>query len=225
MLLVLVFATLFVGGHLLLSAALVRDGLTRAIGERGFTLAYSLLAAASLGGLIFAYGEATRFVYWWGPDPELYWLTKCLSWFGMVLLVGSFMSKNPSSMGQEAQIDDEPYGVMRITRHPLMWGIALWALGHVIANGDAVSVVFFGAFAALALAGGWHLDQKKLAEQGDGWRAFVARTSFVPLVALMTQPRRLRVSEQIGPVVLGSLLYVVLYWSHEYLAGVDLLVF
>ncbi|MBN33412.1 MAG: hypothetical protein CMM46_01300 [Rhodospirillaceae bacterium] len=54
---------------------------------------------------------------------------------------------NPSSVGSEKALERENAagGIFSITRHPLLWGIALWALAHLIANGDVASLLFFAS--------------------------------------------------------------------------------
>jgi protein-S-isoprenylcysteine O-methyltransferase Ste14 len=45
-----------------------------------------------------------------------------------------------------------PEGIVRVTRHPFLIGVGLWAVVHLVANGDVASFIFFGAFAVTALA-------------------------------------------------------------------------
>jgi uncharacterized membrane protein len=58
-------------------------------------------------------------------------------------------------------------GVLRITRHPVMWGVGLWAAVHLVANGDLASLLFFGGFLLTALGGAWHLDRRLAATEGE----------------------------------------------------------
>ena len=50
---------------------------------------------------------------------------------------------------------------MRVTRHPFLIGVGLWAVLHLVANGDVASFIFFGAFAVTALAGTVSIDAKR----------------------------------------------------------------
>jgi uncharacterized membrane protein len=36
-------------------------------------------------------------------------------------------------------------GIQRVTRHPFLWGVAVWAFVHLIANGDVASLMLFGS--------------------------------------------------------------------------------
>lgn len=47
-------------------------------------------------------------------------------------------------------------------RHPMMWGMVIWAGAHLLVNGDCASVVLFGGL------GGWALVQMALVNRGDG---------------------------------------------------------
>ena len=65
-----------------------------------------------------------------------------------------------------------------ITRHPMMWGFALWAVVHAIVNPTPASLVLSAAIAFLALVGAALQDCKKARLLGDVWRDWQAQTSF-----------------------------------------------
>jgi uncharacterized membrane protein len=145
-----------------------------------------------------------------------------------VLLVGGFMVKNPTALGQEsaaragADADALTRGVTRVTRHPFQWAVVLWAVAHLVANGDRVSVVFFGTFLALGLLGGVLIDRKKAARLGSDWTPFARVTSNLPFAAIVSGRNRLAWRELVGPVLAGLATYVLLYWAHPWIAGVRL---
>jgi len=39
----------------------------------------------------------------------------------------------------------------RVTRHPMLWGVTLWSVAHLIANGDLASILLFGSFVVFSL--------------------------------------------------------------------------
>ena len=227
--LMLCAAGLFVGAHLGISSTGLRKTLVSALGERGYLGVFSLLAFATLGLLIWAYGEVPRHEYLWALDPNLYLIPKILMPVAFVLAVGGFMVKNPTTVGMEGTLADAEQrqrairGVNRITRHPFQWGVILWATSHMAANGDAVSVVFFAAFALLSGLGTVLMDKKKALTIGPNWQPFAEQTSNVPFAALLARRNRLVPSELIGPVVAGLLVYGVVYWGHEWVSGVRIL--
>jgi uncharacterized membrane protein len=62
------------------------------------------------------------------------------------------------SIAQKGRIDQPPRGIVRI--HPFLTGVGLWALVHLIGNGDVASLVFFATWAIVALAGTVSIDEK-----------------------------------------------------------------
>jgi uncharacterized membrane protein len=85
--------------------------------------------------------------------------------------------------------DDPARGIIRITRHPIMWGVMLWAIAHIMARGDVKSLVFFGGFLALAALGSVFMDRRK--RSNPDWPRFAAVTSRVPFVAIAQGRNRL----------------------------------
>ena len=76
------------------------------------------------------------------------------------------------------------YGVLRITRHPFMWGVAFWALGHLLVNGERFALMLFGALGFMVLYGTRSIDRKGRARDPEGLAEFEAVTSNVPFVAI-----------------------------------------
>lgn len=208
-----------------MSLAPVRSSLVSRVGEGGFLGLYSLVSAVTLVLLVLAYSEVSRLLYWWYPDPNMNLIAKVMMWVAVVFVVGSFMAPNPSSVGMGEKAKEGPKGMLRITRHPLLWGVGIWGGAHVLANGDVVSVVFFGWFVVLAVGGALLLDAKKSEQLGEDWREFSRQTSLLPFGAVLSGRTSLVVSELIGPLALGSVIYALIYWGHRWLSGVELTLF
>ena len=142
-----------------------------------------------------------------------------------LLLVAGYSTRNPTAVGMERRVDaDDPApGILRVTRHPVMWAIGLWGLSHLIANEDLASLWFFGAIAALALGGTVLIDRKKRLALGSNWRRLASITSNVPFAALAGRRSRLRWRD-IGLLrpLAALLLYAVLYLAHPLFAGVPI---
>jgi uncharacterized membrane protein len=214
----------FCGSHILLSSTGLRGSLRDRLGESGYLLLYSLTALATFAWFVAAYSRAPRLLFWapaaWtGLFPVLLMLPAAF------LLVAGYTTRNPTAVGMErrAGADDPAPGVLRITRHPVMWGVALWAVGHLIANEDLASLWFFGAIAALALGGTLLIDGKKRLALGGNWQRLANVTSNVPFAALIARRVRLRWRD-IGLLrpLAAILLYAVLYLAHPYFAGVPI---
>ncbi len=117
-----------------------------------------------------------------------------------------------------------PVGMLKVTRHPMMWGIGLWGISHLLVRGNGAAMVLFAAMTALALLGALAIDARKRAGLGDAWTAFEAETSFVPLAAVLSRRTRVTLGE-IGwwRIALGGALYGVLVFAHRWIAGIPLL--
>ena len=219
----LIVATLvFVGSHFLLSAGPVRRPLNATLGRWGFLFAYSVVALASFVWMCLAYRRAP-FIDYWPREDWMWWLTLVVTLLASILLACGYLSPNPASViGDRALARDEPAaGIFAITRHPVLWAIALWAAVHMLATGDAASLIFFGGLLVLALFGMWHIDLRRDLEGNAGWIRFRERTSLVPFAALVQGRARLSLAE-LGwrkPVV-GIVLWIVLTEGHEWVVGV-----
>ncbi len=220
---ILLLAVLWLGTHLGLSLPFLRRRLVALIGEPAFLGFYSLVALASLGALVWGYSWVPRMSYLWLPDPALYWVPKTTMLVACVLLAGGFMVRNPTQVG--GRIDSAEAGVAmargvsRITRHPVQWAVILWAGGHIVANGDAVSVIFFMAFLLLSLCGSMLMDHKKGTQLGAHWQAYAGVTSNLPFLAVLQRRNRVVAAELLGPVLVGCGVYALLYVLHEYYTG------
>jgi len=207
----------FVGMHYISSTPL-RAALVRTLGEKGYLGLYSLLAFATLGWMIWAYPRAPHAILW----PGLRHVPSAVMPFALILVACGLMTRNPSAVGQERALGspDAVRGILRVTRHPLMWGFALWGLAHVLARGDAASLVFFGGFALLALTGTLAIDARKAATLGEDWTRFATATSNIPFAAIIAGRNAFRPGE-IGwtKVLAGLALCAVLMFLHPHLFG------
>ena len=137
-----------------------------------------------------------------------------------ILFVAAIMARNPTAVGQETALRQHPRGILRITRHPMLWSFALWAGVHVLGNGDVASVLFFGAFLVTALAGMPSIDAKVAARDREGWQRFAASTSILPFGAVAGRRNHLAFAE-IGwmPLAVGAILWVVFLVAHPWVIG------
>lgn len=212
----------FVLTHLGLTGAPLRGRLVARLGENGFQGLYVLLAALVLGILFIAYRGASHHVYLWSPGPVLCYLPLLAMPLALILIAGGALIPNPSATGMTGALDrPEPArGVLRVTRHPVMWGVGLWAAVHIAANGDLASLLFFGGLLLTALGGAWHLDRRMAATEGERWRRFAEVTSFVPFVALLAGRQRWAWAELRRPALWGLGLFALLLVLHPHLFGV-----
>ncbi len=171
---------LFVGSHLALSHPL-RHGLASRLGERGFQIVYSIVAIATFIMLVQAWRGVPPEPPLWAVGDGLWIFASVLVLFASVLFMGSLIG-NPAlaAPGAAAAAQGAPRGVFAITRHPMMWAFALWAIAHVLVMPTNAQIVLSATIAFLALVGSAGQDVKKARLMGDAWRHWAARTSFVP---------------------------------------------
>jgi uncharacterized membrane protein len=186
------WAVLFLASHLIISSSPVRSRLTGELGEQPYRGIYSIVAFATLGPLIYEFARhkhAGPLLWALRAVPPFRWLTWVLMLAALILFVGSFITPNPGGMGAPRG-GSEPRGLLKITRHPSFVAFILFGVAHMLMNGRAGDVIFFGTFPALGIIGGMHQDRRKIRQLGDRYREFVAKTSFVPFAALIS--RRVR---------------------------------
>ena len=204
----------FLATHFVASTPL-RGAAVRALGEWPWRVAYSLVAFATLGWMIWAYNRAPYEPLWTG----LRHVPAAIMPFAFILLVSGF-ARNPTAVGAEKLLESaEPArGMIRITRHPVMWAIVLWSLAHALARGDVKSLIFFGGMFVLAALGTVAIDRKKAAN--PAWPKFAAVTSNIPFVAI-AQGRNRFVWREIGllKVALGLVVFAVVFAAHPWLFG------
>jgi len=197
----------------------LRAALVRRLGEGPYTALFSLVSLALLAWVVYAYGRAPQVPLW----PGLYALPVMVMPFAFVLVACGVLSRNPTAVAQGKLManPDPARGIIRVTRHPVMWGIMLWAGAHLLARGELRATILFGSFLALAAAGTRLQDARKLRTHGEDWRRFAAVTSNIPFVAI-AEGRNRFVWKEIGPVrvIFGLLLFAGMLHLHQTLIGV-----
>ena len=208
-------AASFVGTHFLLSHPLRQPVINR-FGEKGFSAIYVIVAFLTLGLTIWVYGHLGRESQLWTPDEGLWAIASLLMWFGSILFVGSLQGNPafPRMPGRARRTAiPPPHGVFSITRHPMMWGFALWAITHMIVVATPKAMILDGAILLLALGGSVGQDSKKRKLMGEQWHEWTAKTAFVPFTRGARAPGWVA-------VVGGTLLFLLATWLHQPIAGV-----
>jgi uncharacterized membrane protein len=182
----------FVGGHFVLSSVNVRTALIGVLGENGFRGVYSLAALAAMVWTVIAYGAAPR-VELWKAGMGLTHVPAVLMPFACILAVAGMTTHNVTMVGGEtvARSPHPVAGIVTVTRHPFLWAVTLWAVGHAAANGDVASLILFGAMALLALGGMAHIDYRRRLSLGADWGPVAMTTSVVPFLAAIQGRNRI----------------------------------
>lgn len=213
-------AIAFAAMHLLIAGSRMRDAIVGRLGERRFIGAFSLASAAVLGWLIWAYGKAR--VPAVTPLPDGRWLAAALVFVAFVLVVLGLATPGPTVVGGEKLMhrEDPARGIHRITRHPFLWGVALWALVHLAFNPEAVNLLFFGTFALVAVVGTFSIDAKRARRFGDAWQRYAAVTSNIPFAAIAQRRNRLAIAELgWGKLAAAVAAYAGFVWLHARFFG------
>ncbi len=222
MFLLILASLFFLGIHFGIAATSVRDRLIERFGPLPYRIGFAASALFGLIFLVYAWRQAPL-VPLWGSPAIFRYLAVALMPLAFFLVIAGLTTKNPTRLGQESTLTDdfEPTGILRITRNPVLWGIALWAALHLLANGDLAATIFFGTFLILAVKGSFDLDRKRLRQFGERWRHYMAQTSNVPFLAVLQGKQRL-VWQELGwwRLILALVLYFGFLHGHARLFGV-----
>jgi len=186
MLILILGIVLFLGAHSLPILPGGRAGLIGRLGEGGYKGLFSLLAGAGFALIAWGFGRyrAEGWVQIWAPPLWTRHITISLMWFAFVALAASGKA---------------PGRIRGWLRHPMLVGVKIWALAHLLANGDLGGMILFGSFLAWAV-----VDRISVKRRGDMGAARVARFTRADAVALLG----------------GSAAYVGMVFLHPYLIGV-----
>ncbi len=163
----------------------LRAGIQGAIGEGPHKGLVALLILVSVGLMIFGWRSATpEFVYdhpLWGRHATMPLMILAL----YLIAVAQGKSR-----------------VRQWIRHPMLTGVVLWAIGHLLANGDSRSVILFGGLGLWALISIFTVSRNegewvKPAEVAPLWREGLT-------------------------ILIVMVLYAILFWAHPYLSGMPL---
>ena len=157
MLFLVLAAIFFAGIHLGVAGTTWRDRAVAVLGEGAYRAVFSIASLAGIIWLVMAYRHAPYVTtwgvpVWWKPVAIMLMLPAFL------LVVTGLTTSNPTIVGEEGRVARPPEGIVRVTRHPFLIGVGLWAVVHLIANGDLASFIFFGSLAVTALAGTVSID-------------------------------------------------------------------
>ena len=218
-----VAAVLWVAVHIGVAGTRVRDRMVVRIGEGPFRGLFVVVSFALLGWLGWSFGHA-------GPVQQLWiaprWLVVAMMLLmlpALLLFVGSVTAPNPTSVAGARALEaaNPAVGVLRITRHPMLWAFALWGVVHLVVLGTASAAVLTGAIIVTALAGMPSLDAKYARRHPQRWPGFAAATSILPFGAIAAGRNRVSWSE-IGwwRPLLAVVLWVALIALHPWAFGV-----
>jgi uncharacterized membrane protein len=128
---------LFLGAHVLTTRRDLRASLVARLGEGGYKVAYSVVALAgvALAAKGFSVYRATEWTDIWYPPKAMRHLTLLLMLPAVILVAAAYIRGR----------------IFAKLKHPMLAGVKLWALAHLLANGDLGSIILFGSVLAWAV--------------------------------------------------------------------------
>jgi uncharacterized membrane protein len=181
--------------HFGVSGTRLRDVLAGKLGEQAYRGLFSVASIVGIAWVIYAFRHAPL-VPTWGLLLGLRTTAYVLVFIAFLFVVIGVMTPTPTAVGMESRLDPAmARGMVRITRHPFLWGVALWAAIHLVINGDLASLLLFGTFLVLAIGGTAAIDAKRRRKAPVEWQKFAQATSSVPFAAIA------RGSNRFGPVL------------------------
>ena len=219
----------FVLIHIGVSATGLRTRLVGRIGEWPYRGLFSAASAVLLVLIIVGLGQLRADPFdplnapLWAPPDWLRWPAYVLVLFGLSLAGAGLFTPGPTLAGFEKKglaMAEPARGVLRITRHPFLWGVALWGAGHLLVNGERFALMLFGALALMAVLGGRSIDRKGAARDPVAWAKFADVTSNAPFVAIVQGRNRLDLGEIGWRGLIGVAIAVALALFHRQITGV-----
>jgi uncharacterized membrane protein len=178
----------FLGIHTFTTLRTSRAALIHSLGEGPYKGLYSLLSAVGLGLIVWGFGlyRTSAYQQLWVPPQWLHPVALVLMWFAFVALAAAY----------------SPAGKIKATlRHPMLLGVKIWALAHLLVNGDVGGMILF---ASLLLWAGY--DRMALKRRGDLGAASVSGLTAGDAISL----------------VVGSAAYAAMFWLHPLAIGVSI---
>jgi uncharacterized membrane protein len=198
-------AAAFVLLHRAISGSPVRGLIVGLIGELAYGQLFQIASIAGLVWLAVAYAGASQPAVvgqLWSASPLVRNLQLIIQPLALLLIVTGFATLNPGTFRQEAVADqpDIVHGILRVTRHPFLWGVVLLAAGHLLSTPSPRNLVLFGTLLTVALTGTISIDAKRRCSIGPKWTAFASRTlehtvRSHPRRAATASPRRARLDK------------------------------
>jgi uncharacterized membrane protein len=128
---------LFLGVHTLTTQRELRARLVASAGQSGYKIGYALASTVGLVLIVWGFAQyrATGWIDIWYPPKALKHVAVALMLPAVILVVASYIRGR----------------IYTALKHPMLSGVKLWAMAHLLANGDLGSIVLFGSFLAWAV--------------------------------------------------------------------------
>ena len=208
--------------HLMISGTVLKEQIISSIGSLAYYALFSLFSLVGLIWICVAYAIAVNDplnVHLWTAPLFLRIIALVGNFIAFQLVVVGLLSPSPSNLLAMRRLPEKPvHGVIRISRHPVLGGIGVWAFMHILCDGNLSSWMFFGSILCLCALGANNIDRKRMAVMGEAYASIKRRTSIVPFVAII-EGRTAFAAEELGAarMLLAASLFSVFAVLHELL--------
>lgn len=216
----LVACALFIGTHVAPRLFGLRQRLIAKLGRRNYMAGYSVASVTLLLWVLWS-AQRAPYVELWPPSPARHAVPLLVMPLALALLGAGLLRTNRLSISLRVAGDAgaQPDGILSVTRHPVLWAFLLWAISHLIANGDLVSAFLFATLALFSAAGMIALDRRSRGKLGDDrWNGQARESPLIPLAKGL--PARLRREDCTGIAIGLGLYAAMLAGLHQWLFGV-----
>ncbi|MEA2933540.1 MAG: hypothetical protein QOD74_186 [Variibacter sp.] len=174
---ILIFGlVLFLGTHVFVTARGRRAALLADWGDARYKLLFSLLSAIGLVLIVYGFGQyrSAGYIPVWDPPRWTRHVAALLVLLAVIFLFAAYL----------------PGHIKRALKHPMLAGVKLWAVAHLLANGDLGSIILFGSFLAWAVYARIAAKRRERAGEAlrpvpvSGWRNDVVAVAVGVLVYL-----------------------------------------
>ena len=210
--------TIFLASHTLISRPFLRAPLLAALGKRWYGALHGIISLIGMAAVFWGFWQAP-YVGLWPPYPELQAIPAAVMPVACILAAAGVLTPGAGLLGDRLPEGDNPApGILSITRHPLPWALILWAMAHLVANGDVAGVALFGIFLAFSAFAPPLVDKRRRRCGEEAWQRFSAASPTMPF----TGPGPID-WKGIGwkPVLLGLAIYLSLLLLHPHVIGID----
>jgi uncharacterized membrane protein len=214
----LAFLLLFAIAHSGLAA--LRPRAEKIIGARLYRVFFALVSLP-LATLLVVYFLAHRYdgvqLWQWQNVPGLMPLVWGLSALSFLFLFPATFNLLEIAAIQKPEVHLYETGIIRITRHPQLWGQVIWCVAHTLWLGTSFTLLTSLGLILHHSFGVWHGDRRWENRYGEAFRAVKARTSLIPFAAILAGKQTLVWQEFLRPAYVGVALFIgLLWWAHPY---------
>ena len=208
--------------HLMISGTVLKEQIIGSIGKLAYYALFSLFSIVGLIWICVAYALAVNDplnARLWDAPLVLRVIALVGNFVAFQLLVVGLLSPSPTNLLATRRLPEKSvHGVIRISRHPVLAGIGVWAVMHILCDGNLASWMFFGSILCLCALGANNIDRKRTAVMGETYASVKRRTSIIPFVAII-EGRTAFAAEELGAakMLLAASLFSVFAVLHELL--------